>query len=134
MSNDSSINRSINVNGGSQVGVISGGDNAQIKLDALHFNHLAGDNPSGKERLTQLVTELNRLLEQVPEEKKADAEAVATLTEDLVSKADVPAPNKPLVRITAEGMKEAAGALAGVVPAAVTIVNDITELIAGMLK
>ena len=134
MSNDSTSNRSVAVNGGSQVGVISTGDNAQINLDALHFSHLAGNEPGDKERLTQLVTELNRLLEQVPEEKRADAEAVATLTEDLVSKADVPAPNKPLVRITADGMKEAAGALAGVVPAAVTIVNDITELIAGMLK
>ena len=134
MSNDSTSNRSVAVNGGSKVGVISTGDNAQINLDALHFSHLAGNEPGDKERLTQLVTELNRLLEQVPEEKRADAEAVATLTEDLVSKADVPAPNKPLVRITADGMKEAAGALAGVVPAAVTIVNDITELIAGMLK
>lgn len=133
MSNDSTSNRSVTVNG-SQVGVISTGDNAQINLDALHFNHLAGNEPGDKEKLTQLVTELNQLLTQVPEENKADAEAVATLTEDLVKKADAPTPNKPLVRITADGMKEAAGALAGVVPAAVTIVNDITELIAGMLK
>jgi hypothetical protein len=134
MSADSKSNASVNVSGGSQVGVISTGDNARIDLDALHFNHLAGNEPGDKERLTQLVTELNQLLEQVPEEKKADAEAVATLTEDLIQKADAPKPNKTLIRITADGMKEAAGALAAVVPAAVKIVNDITGLVAGMLK
>lgn len=134
MNNDFKSSATVNVNGGSQVGVISTGENAQINLDALHFKHLAGNGPGDKEKLTQLVTELNQLLTQVPEENKADAEAVATLTEDLVKKADTPNPNKTLTRITAEGMKEAAGALVGVVPAAVTIVNDIAELIAGMLK
>lgn len=133
MSTDSKNDPSVNVSG-SQVGVISTGKNAQINFDTLHFNHMSDGGASDKERLTQLVADLNRILEQVPEEKKKDAEAVATLTEDLIQKADTPDPNKTLIHITADGMKEAAGALVGVVPTAVKIVNDITELVTSMLK
>ncbi|MEE4356897.1 MAG: hypothetical protein V2I97_10535 [Desulfococcaceae bacterium] len=124
-------NRSINVKDNAKIGAAISGDYANIRIDALNFGALPAAD-SEKARLEELVKELNRQLQQAPPEKKEEAEAVAVMTQDLVTKAGAEKPNPTLLKITAEGMKEAAAALAGVIPAAIQIVKDIADLVLGM--
>lgn len=122
--------RSVTVSGGN-VGIISTGENAKIRVGSINYAGAADGDDDAKAKLKELIAKLNETLANVPEENKADAEAVATMTEDLMQKASAEKPNKTLVRISANGLKEAADALAGVVPAAIRIVKEIIALIAG---
>jgi len=128
---ENSGSRNVHVSGG-QVGVISTGDDAQIHIDAIHYSNLPGGDDAVKEKLAALVDRLNQELKAVPGEKREEAEALAETTKDLMKKAEAKKPNKTLINISAQGMKEAAGALASVVPSAVQIVKDIADLVIGM--
>lgn len=126
-------NRSVQISGGRQ-GIVSFGDNAHIQVNALNLGAVAGDDPETRKTLETLVTRLNGLLETVPPDQKDHAEAVATYTDQLIDQAGAEAPNKPMLQITAKGMKEAAQALAGVVPSAVTVVKEIADTVMSMVS
>lgn len=123
----------VSVSGGT-VGVVSTGSNARIQVNTNHIGAMSGADETDRAKLEQLVQELNTALKAAPPEKQAEAEAVAVLTEDLVKKAAEEKPNHALLNITANGMKEAAGALAAVIPSTVTIVGKIAELVLGLPK
>ena len=125
--------RSVQISGGRQ-GIVSAGDNAHIQVNALNLGAVAGDDPDARKTLETLVTRLNGLLETVPPDQKDHAEAVATYTDQLIDQAGAESPNKPMLQITAKGMKEAAQALAGVVPSAVTVVKEIADTVMGMIS
>ncbi len=104
-----------------------------IKSTLTNVQQSVGDIRSGddgdKEELKMLVEELSKALQAVPEEKKEDAVAVAQTAEALVEQAKAEKPNKTLLNITGEGLKQAAQNLVEVMPAVVTIASQIVMTI-----
>ncbi len=92
--------------------------------------NMAGVDDAAKDELRALVARLNDALQRVPPEKREEAEAVAEQAEQLVAAAQQESPNRPMLRIAADGLKQAAQMLAAVAPPAVAIATQIVDLIA----
>lgn len=125
-------NRSVHITG-SKVGILSTGDHAHIQVNAVNLDALPASDADEKARLEALVAQLNELLKQTPPEKKQEAEAVAVYTDNLIQQASAEKPNRPMLQITAKGMKEAAQAISGVVPSVIKVVKDIADTVMGMV-
>lgn len=82
-----------------------------------------------KEELQSLVKQLEQALTQVPEAHDEDAEAVSKTTEALVNLAAEEKPNKTMLQITGEGLKQAAKNLAEITPDVLTIATGIVMTI-----
>jgi hypothetical protein len=93
-------------------------------------NAISGDD-STKAELEQLLKQLSETLQQVPPERTEDAEAVAETAKDLVEKASQEKPNKSLIKISGEGLKQAAQNLAAVMP---PVLGIATQIVAAVLK
>jgi hypothetical protein len=78
-----------------------------------------------KAALTALVDRLNEALQQAPPEVEEEAEAVAETAKALVEQAAADKPNKTMIRITGEGLKQAAQQVAAVMPTVVAIAAQI---------
>jgi hypothetical protein len=91
-------------------------------------------DPSTKENLKQLIDQLNTLLQQVPPEKAAEAEAVAESAKQLVDAAAKEKPNRATLEISAEGLKLAAKNIAEVMPTVLTIATKIVTTILGLSR
>lgn len=78
-----------------------------------------------KEELQKLVKQLEQALSQVPETHDEDAEAVSQTTEALVNLAAEEKPNKTMLQITGEGLKQAAKNLAEITPDVLKIATGI---------
>jgi hypothetical protein len=85
---------------------------------------------STKAKLEELVAQLNEALQQVPPEKAEDAEAVAEMTKSLIDTASAEKPNKTMIQITGEGLKQAAKNIAGVMPTVLSIATQIVTTVA----
>ena len=107
------------------------GANVNIKSTLTNVTQTIGALPdaesSTKAELEKLVAELNDALQQVPDDKAEEAEAVAQSAEALVEKAAEEKPNKTMVQITGEGLKQAAQNLADVTP---IVLNIATQIVA----
>ena len=84
---------------------------------------------SSKQELATLINQLQEALEDVPLENSDEAEAVAELAKDLLEKATKEKVNKPLVEVSAEGLKKAAENLAKVTPKVLTIAGKIIAFV-----
>jgi hypothetical protein len=104
-----------------------------IKSQLTSVQQSVGDIHSGdekdKQELEKLIGQLNETLQKVPETHGDDALAVAQTAGALVEQAKEEQPNKPMLKITGEGLKQAAANLAEVVPAVVTIASQIVMTI-----
>jgi hypothetical protein len=80
--------------------------------------------------LADLLQRLDETLKQAPQERAE--EAVAVLAAELVEKAKGDKPNPRLLKVSAKGLKDAAAALAGVVPAALAIASEIVEMLGAL--
>ena len=87
--------------------------------------------PSLKEELQQLIAQLQETLEGAPPDKAQEAEAVAKTAELLVQTATEAEPNKPMLQITGEGLKQAAQNIADVMP---TVVAIATQIVGAVFK
>lgn len=83
------------------------------------------DDQDARKELEKLIGQLSEALQKVPENEQEHAEAVAETAKSLVDTAAAEKPNKTVVKITAEGLKQAAQNLAGVMPSVVTIAGQI---------
>jgi methyl-accepting chemotaxis protein len=92
----------------------------------------SGDNDA-REELQKLIQQLSEALEKAPEDKKEQVEAVAETAKALVDQAKGEKPNKTMIQITGEGLKQAAKnvaeALPAVLPIAVQIVSAVGKLV-----
>jgi methyl-accepting chemotaxis protein len=86
---------------------------------------IRSDDESTRKELEKLIGELSEALQKTPEESQEQAEAVAATAKSLVDFAKVEKPNKALVQISGEGLKQAAQNLAGVMPVVVQIATQI---------
>jgi methyl-accepting chemotaxis protein len=78
-----------------------------------------------RKELEKLIGQLSDALQKVPEKDQEHAEAVAETAKALVDTAKAEKPNKTMVQITAEGLKQAAQNLAGVMPTVAAIAGQI---------
>jgi len=122
-------NGSINISG-STVGVISTGNNAHITIGTQQIAALPNASEDSKVQLKRLIEQLNQELQKVPAEQQVQAKEVAEIVEGLLTQASAKEPNKTLLKITAEGLKEAAKTLASVMPLILPLATEIAKIIA----
>ncbi len=86
-------------------------------------------NLQTRAQLKQLLIELGNELQQAPAAKSAEAEAVAQTAKQLIEQATKDKPNKPLLQITSQGLKQAAENIADVLPQVLSISTTIIGII-----
>lgn len=105
-----------------------------IKSTLTNVQQSVGDIRNGEEatrkELEKLIGELSAALQSVPPENQEQAEAVAETAKALVDAAKAENPNKTILQISGEGLKQAAQTLAGVMPSVVTIASQIVLMVA----
>ena len=99
-----------------------------------NVGRLVGADTGTKQQLEQLLRDLGVELEKAPAGSEGDAEAVEETAKELLEKATKDKPNKTLVTISAEGLKQAAANLATVLPAVLPIASKIVEHIQALIK
>ena len=94
--------------------------NVQQSIGEIH----SGDETTRKE-LETLIGQLSEALQKVPAEHQEEAQAVAETTKVLVDTAKAERPNKTMLQISGEGLRQAAQTLAGVMPPVLNIARQI---------
>jgi len=87
---------------------------------------------ASRQQLQSLIGQLSKELEQIPASLKEEAEAVAASVQVLVDAAKSEQPNKPMLQITADGLKKAAANLAQVAPTVVSIAGEVVATVMRM--
>ena len=83
-----------------------------------------------RKELEKLIGQLSEALQKVPAGSEEQAQAVADTAKVLVDTARTEKPNKTMLQISGEGLKQAAQNLAEVMPAVVTIAGQIVMAVA----
>jgi hypothetical protein len=100
-----------------------------IKSTLREVHQSVGEIPSSDQvrvkELQGLIDGLSQALEETPPELQDQAEAVAESAKVLVESAKSEKPNQTMIRITGEGLKQAAQNLAEVAPTVITIASQI---------
>lgn len=94
--------------------------NVQQSVGDIHT-----DDENARHELEKLIDQLSDALQKIPETKQEQAQAVAETAKALVDTAKAEKPNKTMVQITGESLKQAAQNLADVMPTVVTIAGQI---------
>ena len=108
---------------GSKGIAIGHGASAVVTINAMP----SVDDPT-KQELENLIAELNAALEQIPENRAEEAEAVAAMAQDLIEKAAAEKPNKAMLKISGEGLKLAAKNIADIMPTVLGIATKIAAI------
>ena len=87
---------------------------------------------ASRQQLQSLIGQLSKELEQIPASLKEEAQAVAASVQVLVDAAKSEQPNKPMLQITADGLKKAAANLAQVAPTVVSIAGEVVATVMRM--
>jgi hypothetical protein len=111
-----------------------------IKSTLTNVQQSVGDirtnDETARKELESLIGQLSEALQKIPAEHQEEAQAVAETAKVLVDTAKAEKPNKTMLQISGEGLKQAAQNLAEVMPAVLTIagqiVMTITKLTGGM--
>ncbi len=105
-----------------------------IKSTLTNVQQSIGDIPThdetARKELETLIGQLSEALQKVPAEQQEQAQAVAETAKVLVDTAKAEKPNKTMLQISGEGLKQAAQNLAGVMPTVLTIASQIVMTIA----
>jgi len=75
--------------------------------------------------LQKLIGQLSEVLQNVPVEKQEEAEAISETAKTLIEAAKTEKPNRTLLQITGEGLKQAAKDLASVTPIILPLASEI---------
>jgi hypothetical protein len=94
---------------------------------------IRSDDQNARKELEELIGQLSEALQKVPEKNQEQAEAVAETAKVLVDTAKAEKPNKTMVKITGEGLKQAAQNLADVMPVVVTLAGQIALTVAKLI-
>jgi len=105
-----------------------------IKSTLTNVQQSIGDisstDETARKELESLIGQLSEALQKVPAEHQEQAQAVAETAKVLVDTAKAEKPNKTMLQISGEGLKQAAQNLAGVMPTVLTIAGQIVMTIA----
>ena len=109
------------------------GANVNIKSTLRNVHQSAGMIPGAsddeRKQLQDLIQQLTDVLEKAPAGKKDEVEAVAVTATALVDQVKSEKKNKTLLRVTGEGLKQAANGLAPAIPAILPIVLQIVATV-----
>lgn len=104
-----------------------------IKSTLTNVQQSVGDirtsDETSRKELETLIGQLSEALQTVPAEHQEQAQAVAETAKVLVDTAKAEKPNKTMLQITGEGLKQAAQNLAEVMPTVLTIAGQIVMTI-----
>jgi hypothetical protein len=111
-----------------------------IKSTLTNVQQSVGDirtsDETSRKELESLIGQLSEALQKIPAEHQEEAQAVAETAKVLVDTAKTEKPNKTMLQISGEGLKQAAQNLAEVMPTVLTIAGQIimtiTKLTGGM--
>ena len=106
--------------------------NIQSKLENVQqtVGDLHGTDDTARQELHDLIGRLSQELQKLPEGKKEEAEAVAETAKVLVDQAKAEKPNKTMLQISGEGLKQAARNLADILPGVLSIATQIVMTVA----
>jgi hypothetical protein len=85
---------------------------------------------TARKELETLIKQLSEALQKAPAQSQEQAQAVAENAKVLVDTAKAEKPNKTMLQISGEGLKQAAQNLADVMPAVVGIAGQIVMTVA----
>jgi chromosome segregation ATPase len=88
------------------------------------------EDETARKELETLIGQLSEALQKVPAGNEEQAEAVAETAKVLVDTAKTEKPNKTMLQISGEGLKQAAENLAGVMPIVASIAGQIVLAVA----
>jgi len=88
---------------------------------------LPAADDAARQELERLIADLSEALADLPADKAEVADAVAQQTQRLVEEAGKPQPNKTLLGITANGLKQATETVADVGPKVMKVANQIAD-------
>src|SRR5687768_11476992 len=103
--------------------------NVQQSVGEIHT-----DDEDSRQELEKLIGQLSEALEKTPEGNQEQAQAVAETAKVLVDTAKAEKPNKTMLQITGEGLKQAAQNLAEVMPTVVTIAGRIVLAVSNLTR
>jgi hypothetical protein len=117
-----------------QVNNVVGPVNIKSRLDhVVQKVQGAGDMAQDKrQELAALIEELKASLGAVNEQRPDDAERVTRTAELLVSEATKAKPNAGFLSFSAEGLKQAAQAVADIAPTVLTVAGKVAAFVAGV--
>ena len=105
-----------------------------IKSTLTNVQQSVGDIRSGdqdaRQELEKLIGQLSEALQKIPAGSEEQAQAVAETAKVLVDTAKAEKPNKTLLQISGEGLKQAAKNLADVMPIVIPIASQIVAAVA----
>jgi len=110
---------------GSIINIKSTLTDVQQSVGEIH----SADETARKE-LETLIKQLSEALQKAPAQSQEQAQAVAETAKVLVDTAKAEKPNKTMLQISGEGLKQAAQNLADVMPAVVGIAGQIVLTVA----
>ncbi len=93
---------------------------------------IQGLDDAGKAELQTLISQLEAALVKLPEEHDQNVEAISQTAQTLIETASEENPNKSLLEISGEGLKQAAQNLADITPNVVKIATSIVGLLIGL--
>ena len=99
-------------------------ENVQQSVGEIH-----SDDEEARKELQKLIQQLSEALEKAPKEQKEQVEAVAETAKVLVDQAKGEKPNKTMIQITGEGLKQAAKNVAEVLPSVLPIAMQIVAAV-----
>ena len=112
------------------------GANINLKSTLHNVHQTAGMIPDTSEderkQLQNLIERMTAELEKVPAKHKEEVETVAITATALIEQAKSGKKNKTLLKITGEGLKEAATNLAPILPALLPIVTQMITTVTKM--
>ena len=104
-----------------------------IKSTLTNVQQSVGDirtsDETSRKELESLIGQLSEVLQNVPAEHQEEAQAVAETAKVLVDTAKAEKPNKTMLQISGEGLRQAAQNLAEVMPTVLTIAGQIVMTI-----
>ncbi|HVN55634.1 MAG TPA: hypothetical protein VMT46_14970 [Anaerolineaceae bacterium] len=103
---------------------------SELKNVQQSVGKIPTEDESTKLELQKLIQQLSTELEKAPPEKQEDTQAVVETAKALVDQANAPRPNKTLLQISGEGLKQAAKNLADVTPTILSIATQIVMAVA----
>lgn len=111
-------------------------ENSQVFIEStlgdITFGNIPNLASSKKDELESLKQQLIEELKNVPDEQQEEAEAVAAQMKDFVSKAEAEKPNKPLLKISGDGLIAAAENIAKIAPHVAIAARAIVGVILGI--
>ena len=109
-----------------------------IKSTLTNVQQSVGDirtsDETTRKELETLIGQLSEALQKVPPEHQDEAQAVAETAKVLVDTAKAEKPNKTMLQISSEGLKQAAQNLADVMPTVVNIAGRIVLAIVNLTR